>query len=219
MMMATRHPTRTRCTKRLRWLEFFASHRNRIPAPALGRMAFTPTPWTPQPCQAWQSPPPQSRPLRSHGGDADAPLFWLLSAILAAGAGLFLLLHWLCQPTLNPNPGLAAYVAPVGTRLVPLPRKSDAPELAELPVDSVDPAGSPRVAPAVASPSALTALAKAEPSEPQGKRDLHPPARKRQRTDTGEHDQRGFGVVQQWNFGSPGSNSPHVMSGGPKSWF
>lgn len=184
-------------------------------------MALTPTPWTSQPSQTWQSQPRQARPFRPHGGTADAPLFWVLSAILAVAAGLFLLLYWLCQPAINPNPGVAAYVAPAGTRLVPLPRKSDAPELADLPVDSAHPPVSPRVAAAAATASAspLTALAKAEPSELPVKRDLRPPARKRQRADYGEHDQPRFGGVQQWNFGSPGWNSPHAWTGGPKSWF
>ncbi len=197
-------------------VQVFASWRNRTPAPALGRMAFTPTPWTSPPSRARHSQPLQSRASQTHGGNADAPLFWSLSAILAGGAVLFLLLYWLCQPTIHPNPGIAAYVAPAGTRLVPLPRKSDAPELAELPVDASIAA---RVAPPSTSPSPLTALAKAEPSDQQGKRDARRPARQRQRIDYGEHDQGRVGYVQQWNFGQPGGNSTHVWSGGPKSWF
>jgi hypothetical protein len=38
-------------------------------------------------------------------------------------------LHWLLQPVVLPNPGLAAYRPPPGTRLEPMRRKSDAPEL------------------------------------------------------------------------------------------
>jgi hypothetical protein len=41
--------------------------------------------------------------------------------------------YWLMQPRVFPNPGLAAYKPPPGTRLIPLPRKMDAPALVELP--------------------------------------------------------------------------------------
>jgi len=41
--------------------------------------------------------------------DNVAPLFWVLSLNLAAAACCFLLLYSLFQPTINTNPGLAAY--------------------------------------------------------------------------------------------------------------
>jgi hypothetical protein len=41
--------------------------------------------------------------------------------------------YWLMQPRVIPNLGLAAYKPPPATRLIPLPRKMDAPELVELP--------------------------------------------------------------------------------------
>src|SRR6266567_7500973 len=119
--------------------------------------------------QVWQAPQPQPwkpqlRP--SPAGDWDVPLFCFLNAILAGAACLFYVLYSLGQPAINPNPGLAAYVPPAGTRLVPLPRVSDAPELAEIPVDP---------------PSPLTALAQAQSSDQQAKRDTRPPPRKRPR--------------------------------------
>jgi len=179
-------------------------------------MALT---WTSQPCHA--RPVPQSRYRQLRGDDWDAPLFWCLSALLGGAAGLFFLLYSLCQPATNPNPGLAAYVPPPATRLLPPPRKSDAPELAGLPAD-----------PPVDPPSPLTALAKAQPGDQQGKRDTHPPARKRPRVDYGEYDQRGYdqrgydqrgyaqpGYAQQWNFGTRGWSNNRAWSGGPKSWF
>lgn len=153
--------------------------------------------------QTWKSQVPQRQLRQSPGGDWDTPVFLLLSVMLAGAAGLFLLLHSLCQPTVHPNPGVAAYVAPPGTRLVPLPRDSTAPELADLPV--VDP------------PSPLTAFAKAQASDQPS--ETRPPARKRPRADPNEHGQRGFGFVQQWDSGSRGSGNNHVWSGGPKSWF
>jgi hypothetical protein len=178
--------------------------------------------WKSQARQPRQSRPWRPQPWQSQGGGSDAPLFCFLGAILAGAGCFFFLLYSLYQPTINPNPGLAAYVAPPSTRLVPLPRKSDAPELAALPADPPSPL------------SPLTALAKAQPSDEQAKRDIRPPARKRPRPDFGEndqrgydqrgydqrgYDQRGFGFVQQWNYGSRGSNNNRAWSGGPKSWF
>jgi len=40
--------------------------------------------------------------------------------------------YWLMQPRMIPNLGLAAYKPPLATRLIPLPRKMDAPALVEL---------------------------------------------------------------------------------------
>src|SRR5260221_12835523 len=76
---------------------------------------------------------------RSQGDELVAPLLWVLSANLAAAAGFFLLLYFLYQPKISPNPGVAAYTPPPGTRLIPLPRRSDAPELADLPREPPSP--------------------------------------------------------------------------------
>jgi hypothetical protein len=138
-----------------------------------------------------------------------APLLSVLCAILAAAAGFFLLLYFHCQPTVTFNPGLAAYTPPPATRLVPLPRQSTAPELAEL-----TPAAA---SPALTASSALTALAQALPSDPPAKR-ARPPAHKRPRAEPGEHDQRNFGFAQQWNSGNRGW-SDNRIAGGSRSWF
>jgi hypothetical protein len=131
--------------------------------------------------------------------------------MLAGAACYFLLLFSLFHPTLNFNPGLAAYVPPPGARLIPLPRASDAPELAELPADP---------------PSPLTASAKAEVRDQQVKRDTRPPARKRPRIDSRGYDQQKFGFDQQWNFGSHDwsnngawSDNNRAWSGDSRSWF
>jgi hypothetical protein len=50
--------------------------------------------------------------------------------MLAIFAGLVALLLRQLQPTVLANPGVAAYVAPPATRLIPLPHKMDAPEIA-----------------------------------------------------------------------------------------
>jgi hypothetical protein len=75
--------------------------------------------------------------MRTRHGDPSseyaAPMaVCLLVFVILAGAG-FLGGYWLMQPKVVPNEGLAAYEPPAGTRLIPLPRKMDAPELAELP--------------------------------------------------------------------------------------
>jgi hypothetical protein len=55
---------------------------------------------------------------------------------LAFVAVPFLILFWLMRPTVLANPGMSAYNAPPGTRLVPLPRKLESLELAELPIQA-----------------------------------------------------------------------------------
>jgi hypothetical protein len=57
---------------------------------------------------------------------------YLIAFALVAGLGCFAG-YRLMQPRVIPNLGLAAYQPPPGTRLIPLPHKSDAPELADLP--------------------------------------------------------------------------------------
>jgi hypothetical protein len=144
--------------------------------------------------------------LKSPGDELVLPLFWILSAILAVFGCFWILLFYFSQPTKYPNPGLAAFVPPAGTRLLPLPRKSDAPELADLPEES---------------PSAVAALAQAQGSQKELM--LKPPMRKRPALATGENDQRTIGPGQQWNSGYDSQNSnrawsvPRKMSGGPKS--
>jgi hypothetical protein len=143
------------------------------------------------------------KPWKSPADEWAAPLFGVLGAIMVGASCLFLLLHELCQPTINLNPGVAAYSAPPATRLVPLPRESDAPELADLPPDPA---------------SALSAMAQARAGDQPTKRDAHPP-RKRARVDPRDYDQRKFGYVQQPDFGYRGWNNSRTFSGGPKSWF
>jgi hypothetical protein len=136
--------------------------------------------------------------------DWAAPLLGVFGAILAGAAGIFLLIYFLCQPTVSPNPGIAAYTPPPATRLVPLPRISDAPELAELPAET---------------PSPLAALAQARPGDPPAKPPLRLVARKRPRVEPVEHDQRNVGFAQPWNFGYRAPSNEHAWSGGPRSWF
>jgi hypothetical protein len=152
----------------------------------------------------WKSRTLKSQALKSPGEEWAAPVFGVLGIIVAGAAGIFLMLQELCQPTINPNPGVAAYTPPPATRLVPLARASDAPELADL---APDPA------------SALSALAQAQASDRRVTRDARSPARKHTRVDPGDSDQRKAGYVQQWDFGYHGSNNNRTFSGGPKSWF
>jgi hypothetical protein len=135
----------------------------------------------------------------------------LLGAERELGGGRRLLFSALFpyQPKINPNSGVAAYTPPPGTRLIPLPRRSDAPELVDLPADL---------------PSALSALAQAQTSDQHAKADARPPARKRPRADPGEYDQRKVGFGQQWNFGhsgwsNSGWNNNRSWSSNSRSWF
>jgi len=154
--------------------------------------------------QALKSQTLKSQALKSPGDEWAAPVFGVLGVMVAGAACLFLVLHELCQPRINPNPGVAAYTPPPATRLVPLARASDAPALADLPPDPA---------------SALSALAQAQASDLPVKRDAHPPVRKRVRVDPRDDDQRKLGYVQQWDFGYRGSSNNRTFSGGPKSWF
>jgi hypothetical protein len=60
------------------------------------------------------------------------PVMGYLSGYLALMAGIFFTLYWQLQPATIVNAGQAAYIPPPQTRLIPLPRKMDAPELAEI---------------------------------------------------------------------------------------
>jgi hypothetical protein len=134
-------------------------------------------------------------------------VFWIVSAITATVGCFWFLIFDLSQPTMYPNPGLAAYTPPPGTRLLPLPRRSEAPELADLPNEP---------------PSPLTALARVLD---QHEMMSEPPARKRPRVAAGENERRTSDYGQQWNYGygdgnsNRASSSPRKMSGGPKSSF
>jgi hypothetical protein len=70
----------------------------------------------------------RAREADGTGSIAICLLVFVSVAALGALSG-----YWLMQPRVIPNPGLAAYKPPPGTRLIPPPRKMDAPELVELP--------------------------------------------------------------------------------------
>lgn len=113
------------------------------------------------------------------------PIFLITSAMLAVGGAFFLLIFSLSQPTIYSNPGVAAYTPPPRTTPLPLPRKSDAPELTELSDEPTSP---------------LTALAQAQTSGKQVKPIARPPVRKHPRSDPREIDQRRWGYPQQGNY-------------------
>jgi len=144
------------------------------------------------------------KPLKSQINESVLPVFLILSAILAVVGCFSLLLFYFSEPTTYPNPGLAAYVPPPGTRLVPLPRKSDAPELGNLPDEPSSP---------------LAAFAQAQTNEMS-----EIPARKRPRVAIHETDHATSDYAQQWNSGHGdwSRNRPlsgaRKMSGGPKSF-
>jgi hypothetical protein len=145
-----------------------------------------------------------SRPAK---GDYDVALLWGFGAATAVASCLVVLLLFLMQPEKYPNPGLAAYTPPPGTRLLPLPRKSDAPELAELP-------------PSPQEESPLHALAQVRPPEGEVKEVKHArPARKRSRTASRPREQREAGYARpQWN-GWRNDWNANSWNGGSGSWF
>jgi hypothetical protein len=97
-----------------------------------------------------------------------------LSGYLAFMAGIFFILYWQLQPATIANAGQAAYVPPPQTRLIPLPRKMDAPALAE-----VTPLNSP-----------LEALAKVEDKLTLSSSESGRRAKKRHRTETTQRETR-----------------------------
>jgi hypothetical protein len=145
--------------------------------------------------------------LKSRSNESVLPLFWIVSAILAVVGCYSLLLFHFSQPTIYPNPGLAAYLPPPATRLLPLLRRSDAPELASIPDEPLSP---------------FSALAQAQVKKEETS---ELPARKRPRVAIRENDQWSSDYGQQWNSGrrdwssNPAWSGPRKMSGGPKSSF
>jgi hypothetical protein len=53
-------------------------------------------------------------------GESSAPVLLAMAIVLAVACAFFLGLYWLMQPTAVPNPGMAAYHPPRGTRVEPL---------------------------------------------------------------------------------------------------
>jgi hypothetical protein len=145
-----------------------------------------------------------AQPWKSQQDPAAVIQFWILSLMLAGAGGLFLLFYSATRPTIYANPGIAAYSPPPGTRLIPLSRTSDAPELAGLPDEA---------------PSPLSAFAQAQPNEKPAKTDVRQPARKRPRPDPREYEERKPGYAQQWNNGYHDWNNNRAAGAGFRSWF
>src|SRR5262245_17307735 len=69
---------------------------------------------------------------RSRQLDSSVSMLWCLMLPLLGAIGIFGSLHALMQPVQNPNPGLAAYRPPPGTRIEPLPVDMTSPPRVEL---------------------------------------------------------------------------------------
>jgi hypothetical protein len=141
--------------------------------------------------------PPIAKGWKSQSDERALPLFWIVGAFLSVVGYFSFLLIYLSQPTSYQNPGFAAYT-PIGP--LPLPQKSDAPELADLP-DKI--------------PSPLTALAQAQTDDKKLK-DRRAPGRNRPRVLAHENDQRTLGYGQQWNYGHLDWSSHRAWSAGRK---
>jgi hypothetical protein len=122
------------------------------------------------------------------------PAFGYLTGYLAFMAGIFMFLYWLLQPVAITNAGQSAYIPPPQTRLVPLARKMDAPELVQ--VADVEPL------------SVLNTLAKVDDAKPStsesGRR-----TKKRQRTETAMREPRRiYGFDRNFAYRSYARYSP-----------
>lgn len=109
-----------------------------------------------------------------------------LSGYLAFMAGIFFFLYWQLQPATIVNAGQAAYVPPPQTRLIPLARKMDAPELAEIP---------PLAAP-------LQALARIEDTATSTSSESGRRGKKRNRSETAQREtRRSYRAVSYGSYG------------------
>lgn len=110
-----------------------------------------------------------------------------LCGYLAFMAGIFFVLYWQLQPATIANAGQSAYVPPPQTRLIPLARKMDAPELAEIkPLDYP-----------------LAALAKVEDTPTSSSNESGRRAKKRPRTETAHRETRRRYVAEDTAYYRP----------------
>jgi hypothetical protein len=142
-----------------------------------------------------------ARSWTSYGDEWALPLVWIVGTIAAVGSCFYLMLFVLSQPTVYPNSGLAMATPSSGTRLIPVPRRSDAPALAETPVEPASP---------------LTALAQAQAGEKPVNPETRTPMRKRARSAL-PYDPRRLGYAQQGIYENRDGSGTRAYSGGPKS--
>jgi len=163
------------------------------------------------------------------------PALCLVGIIAILLGGSYYALFDLSKPTVYPNPGVEAYHSPEATRLVPLPRVSDAPEVAAEPVGEAA-SESASVLPQAPAPHAPAKEA-AAPSHKSTRTSQNADPRGLQRWDNFRSSQswNSFGYARQWDnpyrdnpYRSTASNYPGFgrdapprarISGGPKSPF
>jgi hypothetical protein len=138
--------------------------------------------------------------------DGAIPLLGVVLGCFALMSGVFLLLYWLLQPVKVANLGLAVYAPPPSTHLEPLPRKMDAPEVAEL---------------APLSPQHALAMAPSAVAESPPKQEVRPPAvPKRQRAKPRREPQPYGYAYSGWNGGwNSGRGYDRQWQGGFRSWW
>ena len=103
------------------------------------------------------------------------PAMGYLSGYLAFMAGIFMFLHWLLTPVTVTNAGQSAYVPPPQTRLVPVARKMDAPDLVQV---------------ANADPLSPTLVSLAQVDEAKSSKESSRRGKKRYRTETATRESR-----------------------------
>src|SRR5579872_7220813 len=92
--------------------------------------------------------------------DELGPALCLIAIIATLLSGAYYALFVLSKPTAYPNPGVEAYHLPAATRILPLPRVSDAPDVA---IGEASPGGEPA---STATAEASTRQASATPQPP-----------------------------------------------------
>jgi hypothetical protein len=134
--------------------------------------------------------------------DELGPALCLIVTIATLLSGAYYALFVLSKPTVYPNPGVEAYHLPAATRILPLPRVSDAPDVA---IGEASPGGEP------ASSSTRQASAAPQPPAKEAAPPTHKAAHASQsasrRTFATQHWDNfassqawnSFGYVRQWD--------------------
>jgi hypothetical protein len=159
------------------------------------------------------------RPVRSRVSEDDGgkiPLLGLVFGCLALTSGIFIFLYWLLQPVKIANAGMAAYSPPPHTRLEPLPRKMDAPELVEF--EPISPFRSLAQGEVADSPAETTAKPEAPKQEArrEARRKRERAQARREQREAREQREPSWGFAADWNSGY---RHDRYRDGGHQPWW
>jgi hypothetical protein len=108
-------------------------------------------------------------------------------------------LHWLLQPVVLPNPGLAAYRPPPATRIEPLVRNSDVPEFVFVADASETRAETKETTAAPAPEREPRKLARSTKVRKPERREARSRPRNATRVATGRGQSAAYAYAQDWN--------------------